>query len=158
MFSPIDGISEFGSMRLSISRLNSNKVSYCMLGENGEHCHKCTKCLRKSIERKLVDPLYELDWSTYNTPQIHKFLSNRPLYFGHIFKFASKKNILPEWIDELISDAREVSNDWPLKYYPTALEFCPDGWNEILEERITTHFEFMDKNEMAELEAWTQEI
>lgn len=157
MFSPIDGISEFGSMRLSIDRLNANQVNYCMLGKNGEHCNCCTKCLRKSIERKLVDSSYLPDWSNYDTPLIHQFLKKRPLYFGHIFKFAAKQGILIKWINELIVDAREVSNDWPLKYYPPALEFCPEGWKDLLEERIQSNFELMNEEEMEELEAWSQE-
>lgn len=157
MFSPIDGISEFGSMRLSINRLNANQVNYCMAGKDGEHCHQCTKCLRKSIERSLVDPSYKPDWSNYDRPEIHDFLKKRPLYFGHIFKFAAKRKVLPNWINQLILDAREVFSDWPLKYYPPALDFCPDPWKEVLEERITSSFELMDEQEMAELEAWAQE-
>jgi hypothetical protein len=157
MFSPIDGISEFGSMRLSIDRLNSGVVNYCMAGEKGTHCHKCSKCLRKTIERKLVDPNYKVDWSSYNTPSIHSFLKKRPLYFGHIFKFASKKKILPNWIEEIVSDVCEISTNWPLKYYPPALKFCPEPWKVLLKERISNSFEYMDKEEIAELEAWTQE-
>lgn len=159
MFSPIDGISEFGSMRLSLSRLNKGEVNYCTAGKDGNHCEKCSKCLRKSIERKLCDPSYEPNWDNYNTLFVIKFLSKRPLYFGHIFKFAAKQKILPEWMNKLINkDTPEINTEWPLKYYPPALLFCPEPWQEVLKERITSHFDLMEENEIAEIESWNQTI
>ena len=157
MFSPIDGISELGSIRLSLNKLNDNKVSYCLLGKNGGNCGRCSKCLRKAIERKALDPSFDLNWSDFDTPEIHDFLRKRPLYFGHIFTYVANQNILPKWIEELISDVDRMKTDWPLKYYSPALDFCPEKWKELLEERILSTFELMTKEEEAELISWNQE-
>ena len=156
LFSPIDGISEYGSMSVTIELIKAGEVVYCM-GDKGEACNRCTKCFRREVIRTCVQSDFIPNWDYYNTEMIHDFLENRPLYFGHIFSYARKSGKLPEWVTSRISDVQKIDTDWPLKYYSKALEFCPVGWEETIIQRIKNFFEIMTEEEEEELINWDQE-
>ena len=156
MFSPIDGISEFGNMSLSLDELKSGRVFYCTASE-GKHCNRCTKCFRKSLLRKYYDDEWEHDWDAYDRNDMHQYLERRPLYMGHIFSYLMKKRKLPEWSLNHLDGLMGIETDWPLKYYEPALDFCPEAWKETLEERIRNFFPMMSEEESAEFTSWDQE-
>ena len=47
MFSPVTGVSEMQTMRLSLDLLSQNQVVYCMEND-GTACLKCSKCFRRT--------------------------------------------------------------------------------------------------------------
>ena len=156
MFSPMTGASEFITMQASIPLLEKNEVVYCM-EENGAACNKCSKCFRRAVIRNVVDDSYFSDLEEYNTSEIHKFLEKRPLYFGHIFSFARRKNSLPEWVLSRLENVPAINSDWLLKVHPYSFDFIEQPWNKILSERMKEHFPFMDDEEIKLMEGWTQE-
>ena len=155
MFSPIDGISEFGNMSVALEEVKNGNVIYCY-GDSGGHCNKCTKCFRKALLRKFHDPEWEHDWEPYNRADMHQYLSKRPLYMGHIFSYLNREGIMPDWTKKHLKGLRAVKSDWPLKYYEPALDFCPEDWRHILEKRIRETFEMMSAEEMQEFKLWNQ--
>ena len=156
LFSPIDGISEFGSMRVSSKLLERGEVVYCMEAD-GNSCNKCTKCFRREVIRSVVDDTFEPNWENYDVPFIHGFLEKRPLYFGHIYSYARKVGKLPDWADAKIRGVQEIKSDWPLHYFEPAMDFCPEEWVETICERIRSNFDMMSKSEEKELVRWNQE-
>jgi hypothetical protein len=156
LFSPIDGISEYGSMSISLGLIEANEVVYCM-AKNGGSCDKCTKCFRREVLRSFVQSDFKPNWRNYDTAMIHDFLDRRPLYFGHIFSYARNSEKLPKWVISRISDVQKIETDWPLKYFSRALEFCPPGWEKNLSNRIRDNFETMSEEEEKELVQWNQE-
>ena len=156
MFSPIDGISEFGNMSIALEELKKEKVVYCT-ADQGSHCNRCTKCFRKALLRKYFDKDWEHDWNLYDREDMHDYLSRRPLYMGHIFSFLKKEGKMPKWSNQYLKGLREVKSDWPLKYYEPALDFCPEKWKDMLEERIRGSFEMMSEKEAEEFKSWSQD-
>ena len=156
LFSPIDGISEFGSMRVSSKLLERGEVVYCMEAD-GNSCNKCTKCFRREVIRSVVDDTFEPNWENYDESFIHGFLERRPLYFGHIFSYARKVGKLPDWAETRIKGVQEIKSDWPLHYFEPAMDFCPEEWTETICERIRSNFDMMSKSEEKELVRWNQE-
>ena len=155
MFSPMTGASEFITMDASLELLAKNEVVYCM-EDNGNACNECTKCFRRATIRSVVDQNFEDDFEQYNTRSIHAFLEKRPLYFGHIFSYAKRKNTLPEWIQQRIADIPEITSDWPIKVHPKVYDFVESPWSEIIQKRMQEHYPEMNESELDEMENWTQ--
>ena len=155
MFSPMTGASEFITMDASLELLAKNEVVYCM-EDNGNACNECTKCFRRATIRSVVDQNFEDDFEQYNTRSIHAFLEKRPLYFGHIFSYAKRKNTLPEWVQQRIADIPEITSDWPIKVHPKVYDFVESPWSEIIQKRMQEHYPEMNESELDEMENWTQ--
>ena len=156
MFSPIDGVSEFGNMSIAIGEVKEGRVIYCT-ANSGQHCNRCTKCFRKALLRQFFDEDWQHDFESYNRPDIHEYLARRPLYMGHIFSFLKKKGKMPKWSSEHLRGLRKVESDWPLNYYEPALDFCPEDWRDLLEGRIQKSFKMMSKEESEEFVSWIQD-
>jgi len=126
------------------------------LSSDGGACGKCTKCFRREVVRGCVNDKFIPSWANFETEVIEEFLAKRPLYFGHIFSYARKKEFLTEWIEEKISDVHKINTDWPNKYYPAAKSFVPEKWQDLICNRIDENFEMMNEEEVSELKNWNQ--
>lgn len=155
MFSPMTGASEFITMDASLDLLGKNEVVYCMEND-GNACHKCTKCFRRAVIRSVVEPGYDENFERYDISSIHAFLDKRPLYFGHVFSFARKNGSLPSWINDRIADVPNIKTDWPIKLHPNVYDFVESPWNEMIRERMQSHYPEMNEDELHEMENWTQ--
>ena len=147
LFSPVDGLSEIGTMKLSLDALREGNVDY-----GSEE----TKCFRRDLIRLLWDDNFEMDWDGYKTEKIQDFLRKRPLYYGNIFSYAASNNIGPDWFLDSISDVQRIHTDWPRKYYTKALDLCPEGWVSRVAPPVIRNMELMSENEMEELFSWNQ--
>ena len=148
LWSPVEGSSEYGTMRLSLDNVKNGSVDY---GTG------LTKCFRRDILRSVVDKEFQVNWDDYDTADIHNLLETRPLYYGNIFVYAGRVLEAPAWYCDRISDVQKIHSDWPMKYYPGALDLCPRGWVSKLVPTILDNFELMDKNEVNELRNWNQD-
>ena len=140
MFSPVTGVSEMQTMKLSLGLLNENQVVYCMEA-SGSACNKCSKCFRRDVIRTFIDINYKPQWEVYDNEKIHTFLSKRPLYFGHIFSSATslKPELFPNWILEKIKGVPIISTDWTMRTYPESFLLCPEEWRDYLNPSVTIY-------------------
>ena len=148
LWSPVEGSSEYGTMRLSLANIKNGTVDY-----GTGH----TKCFRRDILRSVEDEDFNMDWEKYNTGEVHKLLEARPLYYGNIFVYAAKVTDTPDWYRDRIDDVQKIHSDWPRKYYPGALDLCPRGWVSKLIPQILKNFELMNQKEVEELRNWNQD-
>ena len=148
LWSPVEGSSEYGTMRLSLDNVKDGSVDY---GTG------LTKCFRRDILRSVVDEEFSVNWDFYNSDGVHALLEARPLYYGNIFVYAEKVIDTPDWYSERISDVQKIHSDWPVKYYPGALDLCPRGWVSKLVPTILENFELMNEQEVDELRSWNQD-
>ena len=147
LFSPVDGLSEIGTMKLSLKALKEGNVDY---GDEE------TKCFRRDLIRYLWDKNFKMNWESYRSEKIFNFLEKRPLYYGNIFAYAASNNIGPSWFQESISDVQKIHTDWPKKYYTRALDLCPQGWISKIAPPIIKNLELMNKEEIEEFYSWNQ--
>lgn len=159
MFSPVTGVSEMQTMKLSISLLNDNQVVYCM-EDNGSTCNKCSKCFRKDVIRTFIDVNHIVDWDNYNNQKIHNFLSKRPLYFGHIFSSATslKPELFPSWVLEKIKGVPKIKTDWIMRSYTESFLLCPEKWRSYVSNRVSKYIEEMTDSDKLELQKWNQTL
>ncbi len=159
MFSPVTGVSEMQTMKLSRKLLAEQQVVYCM-ESNGSACHSCTKCFRRAVIRAYIESDFSPDWDAYNTTPIHQFLSKRPLYFGHIFSTALslKPEICPDWMLGRLSDVVKINNDWTMRFYQDSFLLCPPEWREYIANRVSKFIEPMTENDCEEMRSWDQSL
>ena len=159
MFSPVTGVSEMQTMKLSISLLNDNQVVYCM-EDNGSACNKCSKCFRRDVIRTFIDVNHIVNWDNYNNQKIHNFLSKRPLYFGHIFSSATslKPELFPSWVLEKIKGVPKIKTDWTMRSYTESFLLCPEKWRSYVSNRVSKYIEEMTNSDKLELQKWNQTL
>ena len=153
MFSPIMGTTEIQSMYISLPALKRNNVVYCTANE-GEHCFRCKKCLRRDIIRLIVDDKYSPNWEKYDVELIHIFLENRPLFMGHIFAYALASIDLPEWLTCRLQDISPINSEWPNRVFGQSFEFCPEPWRQPLQSRVFEYVQPMTNSEVNELKKY----
>ena len=159
MCSPVTGVSEMQTMKLSTRLLEKNQVVYCM-GDNGSACLKCTKCFRRDVIRSFIDANHFPEWETYNTVSIHNFLGKRPLYFGHIYSsaFSLKPDIFPDWILQKASGVPVIKSDWTMRVYTESFLLCPEKWRDYVANRVLQFLEPMTEEDKEQLRSWDQRI
>lgn len=156
MFSPVCGTSDYSTMRLSLDLVKAGNVIYCM-EQDGRHCFKCSKCLRREMVRAVVDPDHRPNWKPYDQADIHAFLSTRPLYLGHIFSFARDRATgLPSFVTSRLHDVPAINSDWPLRVHTRTFELCDPIWEKAIRERVLEHLDPMEPEHVAELQSWDQ--
>lgn len=159
MFSPVTGVSEMQTMRLSSKLLSEQKVVYCMEA-NGSACNSCSKCFRRAVIRAFVERDFSPEWNDYNTPSMHQFLARRPLYFGHIFStcFSLKPELYPDWVLNRVTDVVRVDSDWTMRCYQDSFLLCPPEWREYIATRVSEFIEPMTENDCEEMRSWNQSL
>lgn len=157
MFSPVTGVSEMQTMKLSNKLLSEKKVVYCMEA-NGSACNSCSKCFRRAVIRTYIEPDFSPNWNDYNTPSMHQFLAKRPLYFGHIFStcFSLKPELYPDWILNRITDLVKVDSDWTMRCYQNSFLLCPLEWREFISTRVLEFIQPMTEDDSEKMRSWNQ--
>jgi hypothetical protein len=159
MFSPVTGVSEMQTMKLSSKLLSEKKVVYCMEA-NGSACNSCSKCFRRAVIRTYIEPDFSPDWNDYNIPSIHQLLAKRPLYMSHIFStaFSLKPELYPDWILDGVADMVKVQSDWTMRCYQDSFLLCPPEWREYVETRVLEFIEPMTEDDCEDLRSWDQSL
>ena len=159
MCSPVTGVSEMQTMKLSTRLLKKNQVVYCM-ENNGSACLKCTKCFRRDVIRTFIDGNHLPEWETYDTAFIHNFLEKRPLYFGHIYStaFSLKPDVFPEWVLQKASGVPVIESDWTMRVYTESFLLCPEKWRDYVAKRVLQFLEPMTEGDKEQLRSWDQRI
>lgn len=156
MFSPVCGASEFLTMQLALGLIGQGQVVYCM-EDSGDPCLECTKCFRRDVIRSVVDVDYVASWRRYDRPDIHRFLEQRPLYFGHIFSYARDRiDGLPGFLASRLTDVAGISTDWPMRVYSDVIDLCAEQWRSVVSARLLQHLTPMDPDEVEEMQSWSQ--
>ena len=79
IFSPISGCSELITSKINYVHNLHKKVLFCEL-ENGEHCFKCTKCLRKQLQFNYHGDS-SITFDGFDEEKMKTFLKQRPFIF-----------------------------------------------------------------------------
>ncbi len=158
MFSPVCGVSEFLTMKLSLKALDAGQVVYCM-ADKGDACFKCLKCFRRDVIRTMVASGSSVDWVPYDRAKVHEHLENRPLHFGHLYSYVRDRGpSLPRFVMSRVKDLPAIKSDWPMKVHPGTFEFCADQWRNMISDRVMQRLESMQPNEVEELQSWDQSL
>lgn len=158
MISPVMGMSEFQTMRLSLPLLHVGEVVYCM-EHNGQACNCCTKCFRRAVIRTFLEPDAfgrSVDWTRFDTDVVHALLTARPLYFAHIFVMAIslQPHLYPTWMRSRLANLITVPSNWLLRVYAQAFELVPLPWRALIAERVKTHVIAMHATDVDILKNW----
>ena len=154
LFSPVAGITEVGTASICNQ---SNLLDWAVSCQhnNGNECHKCSKCFRKDtiLSRFGIKSLTPSLMEVYTANGIHDFLNKKPLYFGHIFKYTLPSLPLSYNLIQYVNDLPEVEN-WIDKYYKEGLKLVPDELRLDLEIRINKFLKPMDDVYNPVIENW----
>lgn len=156
MISPVAGVSEFQTMKISLPLLDDKRVVYCMR-DNGNACGVCTKCFRRDVIRCFICADHTVKWDAYDTPIIHTLLENRPMYCCHIFAtaFSLKPEAYPKWIMEKVTDIPKVEYDWLMRAHTESFELYPSNLREFISTRVLRHVDAMDIADYKALRNWS---
>ncbi len=157
MVSPVTGVSELQTMKLSKWFLDNQEVIYCMRN-GGDACHRCSKCFRRDVVKAFIFDGYTVEWDMYAIDSIRQFLKKRPLYFGHIFStcFSLKPWRYPNWILDLVRDVQPVRRDWAMRVFADSFQLFPEKWARMISERVLQHVEPMSREDIQEFKSWDQ--
>ena len=154
LFSPLCGASSFLTMKLSLDLLRAGEVFSCTQGDGGA-CLRCPKCLRRDLNRAVVDPEHRPEWERYDHSRVHEYLEQDPLDHGHVFSFAgSRLDGLPRFLTSRTATLPRIRSQWPLRVHPGAFDFCDDRWRDMIRQRVLEHLDPMRPADVAELERW----
>ena len=155
VFSPVCGASAFATSEVSLELARAGRLFSCIL-DSGAACMRCSKCLRKDLNRAVVDPWHTVRWDAYDHPGIHGFLASDPLPQGHVFAYArGRVSGLPDFIDSRIDDLPAILTLWPRRHHADTIELCDPRWRPMIGERILEHLEVMTPEDIAEMQQWS---
>lgn len=151
LVTPLMGCSEILTMQASLTHLSPEELIYCT-ANNGSPCHACMKCLRRqAIEEYLTG--HRRSYTAYDSPQIHRALSSRPMHMGHIYATLITHGWQPpEYLKKYFEDLPRIS--FPLYVYMPSVDFAPAFLQEELRSVLQTAFVEMNPEHIQEFKAW----
>jgi hypothetical protein len=159
---PLVGVTEIGTMRLTVESDLSDLARSCVAGTMDDACHRCSKCLRKDMLRAVLEadrpamekiPSDAPGWKPFEVPG--------PYYMQAQFEWAAAR--IPEslWSPSLrhavaqMGGVVERQTEWMNRAYRPAVEYgVPEPWRGTIERRIEGALGWMDAEDVEAMRSW----
>jgi hypothetical protein len=159
---PLIGITEVGTMHLTLGSDMSDLARSCVAGTVTDACHQCAKCLRKDMIRAVLTadrsameriPANAVGWNVFD--------DKGPYYMQAQFEYAAAR--IPEslWNESLRHAVDQMGGvdhrqtEWMERAYLPAIEFgVPEQWQQDVAKRLETSLTWMTKADIATMQAW----
>lgn len=159
---PLVGISEIGTMELTLKSDLKNFARSCVAGSVEDACHRCSKCIRKDLIRAVITGDATGARSIPDdAPGWGPFAADPPFYMQAQYEWVIARLPREDWPGGLSRLATKLPRaslertEWMGRAYSPAVDSAiPPQWRELSRQRIAERLGWMQELDVDHMQAW----